>query len=267
MEATGPDAAGEGTTLVVLPTYDEARTLADVVTGIRAHAAAPEVLVVDDGSPDGTGQLADDLAAADRGVHVLHRGRKAGLGAAYRVGFGWGLERGHARLVAMDADGSHDPAVLPTLLAASAAADVVIGSRYVPGGGIDRWAWWRRALSRGGNAYARTLTGVPVRDLTSGYRVLRRPVLEAIDVASLASDGYAFQLEVAWRAWRAGFALTEVPIRFVERTDGASKLSRGVVAEAVWRTASWAARGARSDPSPHPASVRGQAPGAGRVNG
>jgi dolichol-phosphate mannosyltransferase len=245
---------GHGT-LVVVPTYDERGSLPDLVAALLATTEPVDVLVVDDASPDGTGALADELAADERRLHVLHRGGKGGLGSAYRVGLTWGLERGYDRFVAIDADGSHDPAVLPGLLAASGAADVVIGSRYVPGGRIERWPLRRRLLSAGGNLYARSLTGLPVRDATSGYRVLRRPVLETIDVGQLRSDGYAFQLEVAWRAWRAGFHLVEVPIVFVERRAGASKLSRAVVLEALWRTGSWALRGGRDRPAPHPRSV------------
>jgi dolichol-phosphate mannosyltransferase len=253
--------------LVVLPTYDERDSLPEVLAGLARLEVPVDVLVVDDASPDGTGQLAERLATDDPAVSVLHRAGKGGLGSAYRTGFRWGLDRGYDRFVAMDADRSHDPAALPALLAASEEADVVIGSRYVPGGRVERWPLRRRLLSSGGNLYARGLTGLPVHDGTSGYRVLRRPVLETIDVADLRSDGYAFQLEVAWRAWRAGFHLVEVPIVFVERRAGASKLSRAVVAEAVWRTASWAAREGRAQPRPHPSSVRAGATGPRRSGG
>jgi dolichol-phosphate mannosyltransferase len=246
----------EAATLVVIPTYDERHSLPVLLRGLRALPTPVDVLVVDDASPDGTGALADDLARDDGRLHVLHRPRKAGLGPAYRAGLAWGLARDHERFVQMDADLSHDPAALPTLLAAADDADVVVGSRYVAGGGVECWPLRRRVLSAAGNLYARGLTGLPVRDGTSGYRVVHRAVLEAIDVAGLRSDGYAFQLEVAWRAWQAGFHLAEVPIRFVERRAGASKLSRAVVAEALWRTAGWAARGSRRTPAPHPTSVR-----------
>jgi dolichol-phosphate mannosyltransferase len=252
--------------LVVLPTYDERDTLPQVLDGLRALPEPVDVLVVDDASPDGTGQLAESLATGDPRRHVLHRAGKGGLGSAYRTGFRWGLARGYGRLVAMDADLSHDPAALPGLLAASEDADVVIGSRYVPGGRVERWPLHRRALSAGGNLYARGLTGLPVHDGTSGFRVLHRAVLEAIEVEALRSDGYAFQLEVAFRAWRAGFHLVEVPIVFVERRAGASKLSRAVVAEALWRTAAWSAREGRGRPTPHPASIRARA-GEGRGPG
>ncbi|MEX1177866.1 MAG: polyprenol monophosphomannose synthase [Nitriliruptor sp.] len=243
-------------TLVVVPTYDERASLASLLAGLARVVPAVEVLVVDDASPDGTGGLADRIAARDPRVAVLHRPRKAGLGSAYREGFGWGLARDHTRFVAMDADLSHDPAAVPALLARSRTADLVIGSRYVSGGRVERWPLRRRALSAAGNLYARSLTGLPVRDGTSGFRVIHRAVLETVDVASLESDGYAFQLEVAWRAWRAGFHVVEEPIVFVERRDGASKLSRTVVLEALWRTASWSATGERGAPSPHPRSVR-----------
>lgn len=257
----------DGHTLVVLPTYDERDSLPVVLDGLRALDEPVDVLVVDDASPDGTGQLAEALSSGDPTRHVLHRSRKGGLGSAYRAGFRWGLDRGYGRLVSMDADGSHDPAALPGLLDVSARVDVVIGSRYVPGGRVERWPLHRRLLSAGGNLYARSLTGLPVHDGTSGFRVVRRAVLEAIDVASLRSDGYAFQLEVAFRAWRAGFAVAEVPIVFVERRAGASKLSRAVVGEALWRTISWSAAGRGAAPPPHPASVRARASGPPRPGG
>lgn len=244
-----------GRTLAVVPTYDERDNLPVVVAGLRAVPGV-DVLVVDDASPDGTGDLAEDLAAADPAVHVLRRPAKAGLGSAYRDGLGWGLAQGYDRLVMLDADGSHDPAALPELLAAAERSDLVVGSRYVPAGRVERWPVHRRLLSRAGNLYARAMTGMPVRDGTSGYRVVRRDVLEAIDLRALRSDGYAFQLEVVWRAWQAGFAVLEVPIVFVERRTGASKLSRAVVLEAAWRTTSWVARGGRRPAAPHARSVR-----------
>jgi dolichol-phosphate mannosyltransferase len=245
-------------TLVVVPTYDERGTIAELVLALRGLPDAPAVLVVDDASPDGTGAIADALAAVDPDVAVLHRDRKSGLGPAYRAGLGWGLERGYEVLVEMDADLSHDPLELPRLLAATADADLVVGSRYVPGGGIERWPTHRLLLSTAGNRYVRAVTGLPLRDATSGYRVFRRAVLTAIGIDSFRSDGYAFQVETALRAWRAGFAVTEVPIRFVERREGASKLSRRVVLEAIWRVLRWAV-GRRRPPPPHPSSVRGAA--------
>jgi glycosyltransferase involved in cell wall biosynthesis len=241
--------------LVVVPTYDERTTLPVLVAGLHEVEPTLDVLVVDDASPDGTGREADRMAAADPHLHVLHRRRKEGLGPAYRAGFAWGLARGYERFVAMDADLSHDPAALPALLTASVSADLVVGSRYVAGGRIERWPMRRRVLSSAGNLYARRLTGLPIRDGTSGYRVLRRPLLEAIDVARLRSDGYAFQLEVAWRAWRSGFHLVEVPIVFVERHAGASKLSRAVVGEALWRCVRWSIAGRRCGEQPHPRSI------------
>jgi glycosyltransferase involved in cell wall biosynthesis len=244
--------------LVVLPTYEEAGTVVELVRALRDLAAAPDVLVVDDASPDGTGALAEGLADEDAAVHVLHRPAKAGLGPAYRAGLAWGLGRGYDLLVEMDADLSHDPAELSRLLDAARSADLVIGSRYVTGGSVERWPRRRLALSTAGNRYVRQLTGLPVRDATSGFRVFRREVLTTIGIDALRSDGYAFQVETALRAWRAGFAVTEVPIRFVERRTGASKLSRRVVLEAVWRVAWWGP-GRRGPAAAHPASVRGEA--------
>jgi glycosyltransferase involved in cell wall biosynthesis len=246
-------------TLVVVPTYEERGTIVEVVHELRALSEEPAVLVVDDASPDGTGALADELAAADDQVAVLHRAAKAGLGPAYRAGLQWGLERGFDVLVEMDADLSHDPAELPRLLAALDRADLVIGSRYVDGGRVERWPAHRRALSTAGNRYVRAVTGLPVHDATSGFRAFRRVVLTTIGIGSLRSDGYAFQVETALRAWRSGFAVTEVPIRFVERREGASKLSRRVVLEAAWRVPWWA-RGPRRTPAPHPVSVRASGP-------
>ena len=248
-------------TLVVVPTYEEHGTLAELVAPVRALAlsgTAPDVLVVDDASPDGTGALADTLAAADAGVHVLHRQAKAGLGSAYRAGLRWGLDRGYDALVEMDADLSHAPRELPALVAGLNRADLVIGSRYVPGGDVRQWTAGRIALSTWGNRYVRGLTRLPVHDATSGFRAFRAPVLQAIALDALTSDGYAFQVETALRAWRAGFVLAEVPITFVERREGASKLSRRVVAEAVWRVPAWGVAGlagGRSRRGPHPDSV------------
>jgi glycosyltransferase involved in cell wall biosynthesis len=243
-------------TLVVVPTYNEASTLAEVVQRALAAPVAVDVLVVDDASPDGTGRLADDLAAAHPEVHALHRAGKEGLGPAYRAGLGWGLDRGYDVLVEMDADLSHDPGQLPDLVAAAAHADLVIGSRYVPGGRIRNWPRRRLALSAGGNRYVQWVTGVPVRDATSGFRAFRREVLVAIGLAELRSDGYSFQLETALLTWRAGFAIDEVPITFVERRAGASKISRAIVVEALWRVLVWGLAGPRGPRSAHPASVR-----------
>jgi len=241
--------------LVVVPTYNEVATLERAVSTALAAVADLDVLVVDDHSPDGTGDLADALAAADERIWVLHRPRKSGLGPAYRAGFAWGLARGYEALCEMDADLSHDPADLARLLAALAGADLVIGSRYVPGGGVVDWPPSRLALSRGGNRYVQLMTGIPVQDATAGYRAFRREVLEGIDIASVCSDGYSFQLEVVLRAWRAGFRVVELPITFTERREGASKISRGIVAEAVWRTAAWGLAGPRRAAPVHPRSV------------
>lgn len=242
-------------TLVVIPTYNERATLHEVVGRALAAPVEIDLLVVDDGSPDGTGRLADELAAAHPEVHVLHRARKEGLGPAYRAGLGWGLDRGYDVLIEMDADLSHDPAQLPDLVTAVQDADLAIGSRYVPGGGVENWPWHRRALSAGGNIYVRLVTGMGVRDATSGYRAFRRPVLEAIGLRELRSDGYSFQLETALRTWRQGFRIREIPITFVERRAGASKISRSIVFEALWRVLIWGITGRRSAGTPHPESI------------
>ena len=245
--------------LVVVPTYNEAASLPRVVERLRAAAATAEdeidLLIVDDNSPDGTGQVADDLAAQSEGIDVLHRAGKAGLGSAYRAGFAWGLERGYDALCEMDADLSHDPADVPRLLAALRGADLVIGSRYVPGGGVVDWPWHRRALSKGGNRYVQTMTGMPVQDATAGFRAFRASVLTALDLSTVRSDGYSFQLEMALRTWRLGFRVMEVPITFVERTEGASKISRAIVVEALWRVMQWGLQGPRRSAGVHPASV------------
>ena len=247
-------------TLVVVPTYEERGTLAELLDALRGLDPAPDVLVVDDASPDGTGEVAAAYADGDDRVHVLHRPRKAGLGPAYRAGLQWGLARGYEVLVEMDADLSHDPQQLPDLLAGLEDADLVIGSRYVPGGDVRRWTTGRLRLSTWGNRYVRGVTRLPVRDATSGFRAFRAATLRAIAVERLTSDGYAFQIETALRTWRAGFVIREVPITFVERREGASKLSRRVVAEAAWRIPAWGAaglRGGRRPPDGHPDSVHG----------
>lgn len=225
--------------LVVIPTYDERDNLASILRRLRAAVPVADVLVVDDASPDGTGDLADEISASDPQVQVLHRSTKQGLGPAYLAGFQWGLERGYQAVVEMDADGSHAPEQLPLLLGALPDADVVLGSRWVPGGAVVDWPRRRELLSRGGNAYARLLLRLPVRDATGGFRVYRREVLEAIDLGDVASAGYCFQVDVLWRAWRAGFRVVEVPITFVERVAGVSKMNRDVVAEALWRITVW----------------------------
>lgn len=229
--------------LVVVPTYCEAESLPDTLARLLTAVPDVDVLVVDDASPDGTGRIADDLAAADPRVHVLHRAGKVGLGAAYVAGFGWGLDAGYEVLVEMDADGSHQPEQLPRLLAAlDAGADLALGSRWVPGGAVHHWPRRRAFLSRGGNTYTRLVTGIGVRDATGGYRAFRRRVLESLDLTSVASQGYCFQVDLAWRAVRAGFRVVEVPIDFVDRVAGTSKMSGSIVREALWRVTVWGAQ-------------------------
>jgi len=228
-----------GRVLVVIPTYNEAETLEPVVARLRASVPEADVLVVDDGSPDGTGDIADRLVAADPGVHVLHRTQKAGLGAAYIAGFRWALAEGYDVVVEMDSDGSHAPEELPRLLTALREADLVIGSRWVPGGQIRNWPLYRQVISIGGSTYARVLLRFPVRDSTSGYRAFRRQVLEELKLDEVASQGYCFQIDLAWKTWRSGFRVREVPITFTEREVGRSKMSRAIVIEALWRVAGW----------------------------
>ncbi|HWE24002.1 MAG TPA: polyprenol monophosphomannose synthase [Myxococcales bacterium] len=223
-----------------MPTYDERENLPAIVPAVLAASPLLDVLVVDDNSPDGTGAIADQLAAGERRVRVLHRTRKQGLGPAYLAGFEVALRGGYGRVLEMDADFSHDPAALRSLLAVSRDADLVLGSRYVPGGGTVHWGLGRRLLSRGGNFYARAVLGAPIRDLTSGFKCFRREVLERIDLPSVTSTGYAFQIELTWRAIRAGFRVVEVPIVFADRRVGQSKMTRAIVVEALWKV--WAIR-------------------------
>jgi dolichol-phosphate mannosyltransferase len=225
--------------LVVIPTYEERDNLEPVLS--RLHAAVPtaDVLIVDDASPDGTGELADALAAADPRISVLHRAGKAGLGAAYLAGFAAALRGEYQVVVEMDADGSHPPEDLPALLAALDDADVVIGSRYVPGGVVRNWPMHRELISRGGNLYSRIALGVPIKDITAGYRAFRRQVLQELDLEEVSSQGYCFQIDMAWRAVQAGFRVREVPITFTERERGRSKMSGAIVAEAFWRVMCW----------------------------
>jgi dolichol-phosphate mannosyltransferase len=233
---------GVGRVLVVIPTYDEAENLEIIVDRVRRAVPEVDVLVADDNSPDGTGEIADRLAAADPQVHVLHRAGKQGLGAAYVAGFGWAREHGYEAVVEMDADGSHAPEELPRLLDMLTDADMVIGSRWVRGGKVLNWPLHRLILSRGGNLYTRLALGMPIRDATGGYRVYRMPVLDKIDVESVASQGYCFQVDLAWRAYRSGFRCAEVPITFAERERGASKMSSSIVREAFWRVTVWGTR-------------------------
>lgn len=231
-----------GAVLVVIPTYDERENLEPIVA--RVHASVPDahVLVVDDNSPDGTGALADALAEADERVHVLHRTAKNGLGAAYTAGFDWALTREYGVIVEMDADGSHAPEDLPRLLDALRTADLVLGSRYVPGGRVVNWPRHREWLSRGGNLYSRLALGVRIHDITGGYRAFRRRVLEKLALDEVASQGYCFQVDLAWRTAQAGFRVVEVPITFTERRLGQSKMSGSIVREALWRVTQWGAR-------------------------
>ena len=221
---------------MILPTYNEAENLERIVPAVLEQLPpSRHVLVVDDNSPDGTGEIADRLAAADGSVAVLHRNRKEGLGPAYLAGFRVALGGGARRIVEMDADFSHDPVYLPELIAATEHADLAIGSRYIPGGGVTEWGPTRRFISRGGSAYARVVLGLPVRDLTGGFKCFRREVLESIDLDTIEARGYAFQVETTYRAIRAGFRVVEVPIVFKDRRDGNSKMSKAIVAEAIWR--------------------------------
>lgn len=237
--------AGAPRVVVVIPTYQEAESLPGVVHRLRAAVPQADVLVVDDASPDGTGRLADAMAAADPAVHVLHRPGKQGLGVAYVAGFRWALEAGYAVVVEMDADGSHLPEELPRLLGAlggeGEGVDLVIGSRWVPGGSVERWPWHRQLLSRGGNTYTRLALGLPVADATAGFRAYRAATLEALHLDDVASHGYCFQVDMAWRTHRAGGTIREVPIRFVERVEGRSKMSRRIVGEALLRVTVWGA--------------------------
>src|SRR5579859_2055726 len=225
--------------LIVMPTYNERQNLEIIVGRIREAVPDADVLVVDDNSPDGTGDLADKLAEKDQRVDVMHRTEKAGLGRAYVAGFSWALERGYDLIVEMDADGSHRPEDLPRLLAAAATADAVIGSRYVPGGTVVNWPKSREFLSRGANIYNRIMLGVRVKDATGGFRVYRAATLKKIDLNGIESAGYCFQIDMTLRVLQAGLTITEVPITFVERERGASKMSNTVIFEAFSRVAKW----------------------------
>jgi dolichol-phosphate mannosyltransferase len=259
-------------TLVIVPTYNERENVTTIVARVRAAAPEVEILVVDDNSPDGTGDLADALAAGDTMVHVLHRAEKDGLGAAYRDGMRWALESGYARIVEMDADGSHRPEELHRLLdalrpehpgadgrpdAGTSGADVVLGSRWVLGGGVENWPAHRRMLSRGGSAYSRLALGIPARDVTGGYRAFTADALRRVRFAEVESQGYCFQIDMLRRAYGAGLQVSEVPITFVERTHGASKMTGGIVAEAMLRVTGWGIAGlpARFRRHPQPSST------------
>jgi dolichol-phosphate mannosyltransferase len=243
---TGPPGLDGTGVLVVVPTYDERDNLAELVARLRHVLPRVKILVVDDGSPDGTGALADELARADARVRVLHHSPRAGLGRAYVDAFSWLLAGGAGDdvgwIVQMDADGSHAPEELPRLLAVAGEADVVLGSRYVPGGDTPSWARHRRALSMAGNSYSRRALRLPLQDVTGGFRCFRRSVLAELEMGTVASEGYCFQVDVAFRSVRAGFRVREVPINFVERERGTSKMSGAVVREALWRVTSWGVR-------------------------
>ncbi|MBB4942039.1 dolichol-phosphate mannosyltransferase [Streptosporangium album] len=229
-----------GRVLVIVPTYNERENLPMIAERVRAALPEAHLLIADDNSPDGTGAIADELAAGDDHIKVLHRPGKQGLGAAYIAAFRWGLEEGFDVLVEIDADGSHQPEELPKLLDALAdGADLAIGSRWVPGGKVVNWPGSREFLSRGSNLYTRMMLGLPVRDATAGFRAYRASTLEKIGLDDVESQGYCFQVDLTLRTIRHGLRVVEVPITFVERTVGASKMSRGVVGEAAWRVTVW----------------------------
>lgn len=238
-----PTASGTGDdrrVVVIIPTFNELESLPIIVRRLQDAVPSAHCLIVDDQSPDGTGALADELAADER-VHVLHRTDRTGLGAAYIAGFRWALAAGYDVIVEMDADGSHAPEQLPRLLAALGHADLVLGSRWVPGGEVQNWPKSREVLSRGGNLYTRLALGIELHDATGGYRAYRRTVLQTIELSGIASQGYCFQVDLAWRAVRAGFRVVEVPITFAERELGESKMSGSIVREALLRVTEWGA--------------------------
>lgn len=233
---------------MIIPTYNERDNIELIVSRVRNSTPAAHILIVDDNSPDGTGEIADKIAADDQSVHVMHRQGKAGLGVAYIAGFRWALEQGYGVLVEMDADGSHDPADLPAMLAALTSADLVIGSRYVPGGTVVNWPKSREALSRGANLYVKLMLGIGVRDATGGYRAYRADVLRAMNLDEVDSQGYCFQIDLTLRTVEQGLRVAEVPITFTERARGASKMSRAIVVEALLSVTRWglSGRGRRS---------------------
>ncbi len=228
-----------GGVLVIIPTYNESESLPGVIQRLRQAVPDADVLVADDNSPDGTGRLADELAESDDHIHVLHRAGKQGLGKAYLAGFDWGLERGYDVLVEMDADGSHRPEELPRLLEQIPHSDVVLGSRWVPGGSVVNWPASRRTLSQGGSLYTRLALGIPTRDATGGYRAYRATALRSLDLESVESNGYCFQIDLLWRAHQRGLVVREVPITFVEREAGVSKMSGRIVREALLNVTRW----------------------------
>jgi len=230
---------GLGRVLVIIPTYNEAENIRLITDRVRRAVSSVDILVADDNSPDGTGGLADELTASDNHIFVLHRPGKNGLGEAYKAGFAWAKDKGYDVVVEMDADGSHAPEELHKLLDALRDADVVLGTRYVPGGSVHNWPLHRLLLSRGGNIYIRMALGMPFKDATGGYRAYRMGVLDKIDVATVASQGYSFQVELAWRAYKKGLRVAEVPITFTERELGASKMSGNIFKEQLLRVTVW----------------------------
>ncbi|KAA1248591.1 polyprenol monophosphomannose synthase [Mycobacterium simiae] len=245
-------------TLVIIPTYNERENLPLIHRRLRDACPQVDLLIVDDNSPDGTGQLADELTQTDSSrTHVLHRTVKNGLGAAYLEGFAWGLSREYLVLVEMDADGSHAPEQLNRLLdAVDAGADLAIGSRYVPGGTVRNWPWRRLALSKTANTYSRLALGIGVHDITAGYRAYRREVLETIDLAGVDSKGYCFQIEMTWRTVNSGFVVVEVPITFTEREIGVSKMSGSNIREALFKVTRWGVKGRLAGKGDHARASR-----------
>lgn len=249
-----------GRILVIIPTYNERASLPAILERVRSSVPSAHVLVADDNSPDGTGSVADEWADRDDQIHVMHRLGKEGLGTAYLAGFAWGLQNGYDVLVEMDADGSHQPEQLPRMLSALRECDLVLGSRWIAGGATENWSRGRQMLSRGGNLYTRMMLGVPIRDATGGYRAFRASTLRALDLHEVASQGYCFQVDLAWRAVQRGMRVREVPITFVERTSGASKMSRTIVAEALWRVTVWGVDARVTRLRERAMTRRGQAP-------
>ena len=238
-EPTQPQFADLGRIVVVIPTYNEKENLERIVARVRTALPEVHVLVADDNSPDGTGAIADRLASEDDHVQVMHRAGKQGLGAAYLAGFDWALEHGYDVVIEMDADGSHQPEQLHRLLEKLRTADLVLGSRYVKGGSVVNWPKSREVLSRGGNVYTRIMLGVPLKDATGGYRAFRASTLRTLDLSGVESKGYCFQVDLARRAVQAGLRVAEVPIEFVERELGDSKMDQRIVSEALWRVTVW----------------------------
>lgn len=239
MQVSDATFADLGQILVIIPTFNELESLPVIVGRVRAAVPEAHILVADDNSPDGTGRLADEIASSDEHVKVMHRLGKEGLGAAYLAGFAWALEHGYDVVVEMDADGSHQPEQLPRLLDQLRTADLVLGSRWVNGGGTVNWPKSRQFLSKGGSLYTRVMLGVPLRDVTGGYRAFRADTLRKLDLHEVASQGYCFQVDLAWRAVQRGLVVKEVPITFVERVAGSSKMSQKIVVEALWRVTVW----------------------------